>query len=199
MASCPPIRRDRPSGSCKTLQVQCHEQPSVKGPPPLRRVEILAPTAISIFGPNKPFLRIKDIAIVLCFLIINLSNVLTPQRFGKASQAPVGIGILKSFGCSFRHLRIGYIAQRIVPLVTVAPYRRDISMPGLRLMQHGFQQLHGVYGTDTFHPGIYRYRQGIVAYHAASVSRAGPFRQETTFFVSIQQRLLNLFTHLGIK
>ena len=71
-------------------------------------------------------------------------------------------------------------------------------MDGIGTMYHSLPECLYVIATQPLDVSIGNYRSGIVAYHAVSVPRTCPFRQEAALLVSIDKPDLHLLVHRRI-
>ena len=167
-----------------------------EGVTPLQGIERRLECTVFILAAHQLMNRVEKIPVVQrTFGKRSQFFLRLAQRKSQLVDAPIVIGILQRTGCILvdTHI-IGHITQLVVILMPQASGRGNIGMHILRTALHGFPQCLDVVATQPLQPGIRHHRSGIVPHHATTVSRTGPFGQETALLVSVGQS----FLHLGI-
>ena len=84
------------------------------------------------------------------------------------------------------------ITQFVIIFVTETACRRNGRMNVLGSVNQTFVQRFQILYANTLHVSIYQDCSRVVTHHTSTVTRASPFREETTFLISIDQTFLHL-------
>ena len=168
---------------------------------PFIRAERLLERPVLVASAHETGRAVEDIPVVHCTLCPFVQLLLRPAHLlGYLQDAPVVVGIFQCTGNILVDLDIiRHIADSVVVFVSETARGIDFRMDILCSVYDS-----GIKGVDSFRNKpldicVSHYGCGIVAYHAAPVSRARPFREEGVLFGDVHHSLLYLLIDRRIE
>ena len=153
---------------------------------PLQRVVRCLEFAVLLLAAHQLGFWIEEVAVVHGALLIRSQFLrFLAQSLSKLIDAPIIVGIFQRTGSTLVDLYVArHIAQLVVILIACSTRRSDIWVDSIGSMHNGLPKRVGSIGggmeRHTLQIRIGHDTGGVIANHAVTVSRTGPFWQEAT-------------------